>query len=68
MTPEIWTIIGVGIALGTLSIAQNRALRRDLGGRMDRLEASQNEQGKESATLRGRLDTLIEILVHDRTA
>ena len=38
MTPEIWTILGVGVALAGLIFSGLRGLRADLNERMDRLD------------------------------
>ncbi len=58
MTPEMIAIlavgaslVGVGVALGGLVWQSHRALRADLGGRMDRMEGVMKEQG-------GRMDRI----------
>ena len=38
MTPEVWTIIGTGIALGALIVGSTRATRRDIGERLNRMD------------------------------
>ena len=38
MTPELWTIIGSGIALAALVVGSNRATRNDLGQRLGRID------------------------------
>lgn len=39
MSPEVIAILSVGVGLAALMVSGQRALRADLGGRMDRLEA-----------------------------
>lgn len=75
MTPEIWTIIGVGIALATLTLASNRRLEARLERRMDRIESRMkdietevNGLGKEVAHLSGLVQGLREAIAHNRAA
>ena len=57
MTPELYTILGVGIALGGLMLNGQRTLRQDLLGRMDKL-------GEEIVELRGEVGQLRECMAH----
>ena len=82
MTPEIWTIIGVGVALAGLSFSGLRGLRADLNERMDRLDARmdkfEGELGElrkdqarldnRMARLEGLLEGLREAIAHNRAA
>ncbi len=38
MTPEIWTIVGTGVALAALIIGSTRSTRRDIGKRPNRMD------------------------------
>lgn len=62
MTPEIWTIIGVGIALAGLVLSAFRSLRIDLNRRMDRLEERMDELRKDQAKLDNRMAHLEDLL------
>ena len=82
MTPEIWTILGVGIALAGLTFSGLRGLRADLNGRMDRLDVRmdkfEGELGElrkdqarldnRMARLEGLLEGLREAIAHNRAA
>jgi len=75
MTPEVWTIIGVGIVLATLTLASNRRLEVRLERRMDRIESRMkdietevNGLGKEVAHLSGVVQGLREAIAHNRAA
>ena len=75
MTPEIWTIIGVGIALAGLVLSAFRSLRIDLNRRMDRLEERMDELRKDQAKLdnrmahlEGLLEGLREAITQNRAA
>ena len=68
MTPEIWTIIGVGIALATLILTSTRRLEATLTARIERLEAGQIELRERMAHLAGLLEGLREALAHNRAA
>ena len=57
MTPELYTILGVGIALAGLMLNGQRTLRQDLLGRMDKL-------GQEIVGLRGEVAQLRERMAH----
>ena len=64
MTPEIWTIIGVGIALASLILASNR----QLSARIERLETRVNDLDRRMAHLEGLLEGLREAIAHNRAA
>ena len=79
MTPEIWTIIGVGIALASLILASLRRLEASLTARIagveaslttriGRVEAGQIELRERMAHLEGLLEGLREAIAHNRAA
>lgn len=71
MTPGMWTIIGVGIALAGLLLNGQRGLgqRMDrLDARMDRLETGHSELRERMAHLEGLLDGLREAITGHRAA
>ena len=55
MTPETIAILAVGAALAGLVWQSHRALRTDLGGRMDRIEGVMKDQGERIARIEGML-------------
>ncbi len=68
MTPEMWTIIGVGIAIASLILASNRQLSKDLSGCIERVEASVSELRERMAHLEGLLEGLREAITRNRAA
>ena len=75
MTPEIWTIIGVGVALGALILGGNRQLNGrinrvedGLNSRIERVEVGQMELRERMAHLEGLLEGLREAIVRHRAA
>ena len=60
MAPEVWTIIGVGIALAGLILTTHRATRREIAG--VRVEIA--EVRRELAELRAEIAQLRERVVH----
>ena len=82
MTPEIWTILAVSIALAGLFLTELRGLRTDLNQRMDRLDGrmgkfeeelgelrtNQAKLDNRMARLEGSLEGLREAIAHNRAA
>ena len=75
MTPEMYTIVGVGIALAGLILAGNRRSDLRLGhletsveARFERLEASVGELRERMAHLEGLLEGLREAITRNRAA
>ena len=71
MTPEFWTIIGVGIALASLILAGQRSLRREIADVRSeiaevRIEFAQfrSEVASEIAEVRKELGQLRERMAH----
>ncbi len=64
MTPEMWTTIGVGIAIAGLILACNR----QLSGRIERVESSVSELRERMAHLEGLLEGLREAITRNRAA
>ena len=75
MTPEIWTIIGVGVALGALILGGNRQLNGQinrvedgLNSRIERVEVGQMELRERMAHLEGLLEGLRDAIARHRAA
>lgn len=64
MTPEIWTIIGVGVALAGLILTGQRSIRKDIGELRTDLTALRERM----AHLEGLLEGLREAITHGRAA
>lgn len=64
MTPGMYTIVGVGIALAGLILAGNRRV----DARFERLETSVGELRERMAHLEGLLEGLREAITHNRAA
>lgn len=64
MTPEMYTIVGVGIALAGLILAGNRTTN----ARIERVETSVSELRERMAHLEGLLEGLREAIAHNRAA
>ena len=64
MTPEIWTIIAVGIALAGLILTGQRSIRREIGDLRTDLTALRERM----AHLEGLLEGLREAIAHGRAA
>ena len=58
MTAELWTIVGVGVALAGLQWRMHAALRQDLSGRIDGLSGRVDSLGGRVDSLSGRVDSL----------
>ncbi len=71
MTPEMWTIIGVGVALAGLVVSGHRGLgvgMDRLDSRLDRLESGHSELPERMAHLGGLLEGLREAVTGHRAA
>lgn len=75
MTPEMWTIIGVGIALASLILAGQRSLRTELSDVRKHIGDQAAELRNDVAGLRermahleGLLEGLREAIAHNRAA
>lgn len=75
MTPEMWTIIGVGIALASLILAGQRSLRNELsdvrkhvGEQIAELRNDVSGLRERMAHLEGLLEGLREAIAHNRAA
>jgi len=82
MTPEIWTIISVGIALAGLSLAGQQSSRResaairteiaavraDLGSQIAEVRAEVAALRERMAHMEGLIDGLREAVTHNRAA
>lgn len=64
MTPGMYTIVGVGIALAGLILAGNRTTN----ARIERVETSVSELRERMAHLEGLLEGLREAIAHNRAA
>ncbi len=68
MTPEMYAILGVGVALATLILASSHRIESRPSARMDRLEGSVSELRERMAHLEGLLEGLREAIAHNRAA
>ena len=75
MTPEILTIIGVGVALASLILASQRSLRKeitevrsDLGKQITAVRSDATLLRERMAHLEGLLEGLREAITRDRAA
>lgn len=71
MTPEMWTIIGVGIALATVILAGQRSLRAEMAANRAETAELRGEVGslrERMAHLEGLLEGLREAIAHSRAA
>ena len=71
MTPEMWTIIGVGIALAGLIISGQRGLKSDINALAMRVKAIEEGQAglrERMAHLEGLLEGLREAITGHRAA
>ena len=71
MTPEMWTIIGVGVALAGLIISGQRGLKSDirtLATRVQAIEEGQAGLRERMAHLEGLLEGLREAITGHRAA
>ena len=57
MSPEVWTIIGVGIALASLMLAGQRSMRHDIA-------EVRNDLGRQIADVRDQVAQLRERMAH----
>ena len=64
MTPEIWTIISVGIALGALIVNGQRSLRKDMRAELAEVRSELAEVRSEVAEVRDGLAQLRERMAH----
>ena len=58
MSAELIAILSVGVALGAVMVSGQRALRADLGGRMDQLDARMDRLETRMDRLETRMDRL----------
>ena len=68
MTPEMYTMLGVGIAIAGLILASNHRMEARFNARMDRLEASVGDLRERMAHLEGLLEGLREAISGHRAA
>ena len=62
MTPELIGIITVGIALAALMVTMISRLENSIEKRLERIEATQVEQGERLARLEGALEVIRDLL------
>ena len=71
MTPEVWTIIGVGIALASLILTTHRATRREIAelrGDIAEIRGELAQLRERMAHLEGLLEGLREAITRSRAA
>ncbi len=71
MSPELIAILAVGVAMAGVVLSGQRSLRREikqLGARIDRMEAGQTELRERMAHLGGLLEGLREAIAHNHAA
>ncbi len=62
MTPELIGIITVGIALAALMVTMISRLENSIEKRLERIEATQVEQGERLARVEGALEVIRDLL------
>ena len=68
MTPEIWTIVGVGIALAGLILTGQRSIRKEIGELRTDLAALREDFARLRERMGGLFEGLREAIAHGRAA
>ena len=75
MTPEIWTVIGVGVAIAALILAQGRhnnrvisEFRSEISDRIEGVNTQMGDLRDRLSRLEGSLDVVLKVITGDRAA
>lgn len=75
MTPAIWTIVGVGVAIAALILAQGRynhrlisEFRSEINRRIEGIESQMRDLRDRLSRLEGSLDVVLKVITGDRAA